>query len=97
MSNAAKAYYASKGIWNERIFVYPKYLICQPFIDLVTKQSVELDVISAWMLKDEKYSRILWNFDENRRIFTIRYIYSRIDGSFRLNDRLIDISYFPNR
>lgn len=72
MSNAAKTYYASKGIWNERIFVYPKYLICQPFIDLVTKQSVELDVISAWMSKDEKYSGILWNFDdENRRISTI--------------------------
>lgn len=29
----------------------------------------KLDVISAWMLKDEKYSGILWNFDENRRNF----------------------------
>lgn len=47
----------------------------------------KLDVISAWMLKDEKYSGILWNFDENRRnfddpiyLFAHRRFIESIDG-----------------
>lgn len=47
-------------------FVYPKYLIRQPFIDLVERES-ELDVISACdvceMLEEEVFSRILMELD----------------------------------
>lgn len=47
-------------------FVYPKYLIRQPFIDLVERES-ELDVISACdvceMLEEEVFSGILMELD----------------------------------